>query len=367
MPPRKKKALALVCLTLFTTLLTLLLCEAAVRALNLGPQVYAVRHENYQFSDNPLIQYELAPGSAEGDTGLAISADGLRDRDFAPAKPDGVFRIAFIGDSVAYGFGIPRGDSIPKQLEGLLNAQHDGGFEVMNFGVPGYNIKAIAETLDAKVLKYKPDLVIYAYCLNDPQDVSLEFLKLLAAKKEAERVQAERKSGLAAKAGKYGLKRSRLAQLVIHMSQKPSADGDGTRNVRVGGGEDPGNAAHRRGSYAEYFHQIHTGGDERRNLEGSMAKIGRIAGDAEVPVLLLVFPVDNKLDPYPLEEAHGVIAELAVANNLRVYDLLDDFRAYVGETGRGIYFDYLHPDVAGAHYAAQMIFKELMEKYKLYE
>jgi len=265
-----------------------------------------------------------------------------------------VFRIAIIGDSVVYGFGIPREDSFPKQLESLLNAQHGGGFEVMNFGVPGYNIKAIAETLDAKVLKYKPDLVIYGYCLNDPQDVSLEFLKLLAAKKEAERDLAERKSGLASKAGKYGLKRSRLVQLVIHLSQRPSATKP-SPGVHVSGGADPGNAAHRRGSYAEYFHRIHTEGDERRNLEESLAKIGRLSAASQTPLLLVIFPVDNKLDPYPLEDAHGVIRKLAIANNLLVYDLLDDYRAYSRKEGRGIYFDYLHPDSAGARYTAEVI------------
>jgi len=39
--------------------------------------------------------------------------------------------------------------------------------KVLNFGVPGYNMAQELEVLRAKALRFKPDLVILQYCIND--------------------------------------------------------------------------------------------------------------------------------------------------------------------------------------------------------
>ncbi len=47
-------------------------------------------------------------------------------------------KIACVGDSITYGYGIPQRDekSYPARLQQVLNRDADGAYEVINFGVP---------------------------------------------------------------------------------------------------------------------------------------------------------------------------------------------------------------------------------------
>lgn len=328
----------------------------AVRILDLGPQIAAVRHDNYRFSSNPQLQYELAPGSP--DEGEVMNDDSMRDRTFSVEKPAGTFRVACIGDSITYGFSIPRADSYPKRLEYLLNTYGGGSaqqFEVMNFGVPGYNLKQIVETVSERVLKYNPDLIVYGYCLNDPQDISLEFLKLLASL-----TSAERKFRFASEAEGFWVSHSRLARLAAYLRQRSTTEGQATGG-RVYATADPENVALRNSTDGEYFTALHAGGEGRRNLDTSFDSLAAMLADADIPLHLFIFPVTNKLEPYQLDEAHRWVAELAAARQFHVYDLLDDYRAYQKATNKGVYFDYLHPDVAGSHYTAMVMLSALLD------
>jgi lysophospholipase L1-like esterase len=92
-------------------------------------------------------------------------------------KPADTFRIAFVGDSVVYGYGIVNEDTVSKQLEVLLNHNRrlKKKFEVINFGVPGYGTEQEVEWYLKKVKPFSPDLVIIGYCLNDSVISSWEY------------------------------------------------------------------------------------------------------------------------------------------------------------------------------------------------
>jgi len=53
-------------------------------------------------------------------------------------------------------------------------------YEVLNFGVSGYGVAQAVETLRSRALQLDPDIVVYAYCLNDAQAYSLEMANLIA-------------------------------------------------------------------------------------------------------------------------------------------------------------------------------------------
>ena len=50
-----------------------------------------------------------------------ISAQGLRDREFAIPKPPDVWRVLILGDSVTYGFNVDISATFAKRLESLLD------------------------------------------------------------------------------------------------------------------------------------------------------------------------------------------------------------------------------------------------------
>jgi lysophospholipase L1-like esterase len=100
-----------------------------------------------------------------------ISTQGLRDREYNYTKGQGIKRIAVLGDSFAFGWGVGNNQSFPKCLEEMLNSHPDGGgYEVLNFGVPGYNLEQELTLLKNKVLKFNPDYIIIYALSNDFED-----------------------------------------------------------------------------------------------------------------------------------------------------------------------------------------------------
>jgi hypothetical protein len=98
----------------------LAISELALRILDVSPTFQVIFRESIQPSDNPVLGYELRPGAPDGRR-FRISSAGLRGREYSLQKPDAVFRIAAIGDSITYGMGSARGRSWVEGLENMLN------------------------------------------------------------------------------------------------------------------------------------------------------------------------------------------------------------------------------------------------------
>jgi lysophospholipase L1-like esterase len=96
------------------------------------------------------------------------NAVGMRGRDYAVAKPPGTFRVAIGGDSFTMGMGVAEEDIYPTLLETALNAERDDYvYEVLNLGLGGLNAAQVVERLERIGLPFDPDLVVYAFNIND--------------------------------------------------------------------------------------------------------------------------------------------------------------------------------------------------------
>ncbi|MFH0877249.1 MAG: SGNH/GDSL hydrolase family protein [Candidatus Omnitrophota bacterium] len=163
-------------------LLFLALAEIGVRVFRLAPPVV----ENlgaYRLVDNPKMVYGLQPG-ARLDESL-INAQGFKDQDFIKQKPKNTLRIAMLGDSITEGMRIPLGQTFSDLLEAALNEQalrrkSPRRYDVMNFGVGGYNLEAEIELLKTTALAYRPDVVILNLAPNDNEPVPGLFMWFLA-------------------------------------------------------------------------------------------------------------------------------------------------------------------------------------------
>jgi len=98
--------------------------------------------------------------------GGSINRDGLRDRDHTVENPGGVHRIAFLGDSVTFGWRLPAADSYPAMTERLL-AEQGEEVEVFNIALPGWSTHQQRIAYRRIARKYRPDHVLLALCLND--------------------------------------------------------------------------------------------------------------------------------------------------------------------------------------------------------
>lgn len=94
---------------------------------------------------------------------------GFREREFSLAKPDGVYRIGVIGDSLSWGPGVPTAERFSNLVERFLDEQRGPGprYEVLNFGLSGMDTEDEVRMLRELVLKTAPDFVLLQWYVND--------------------------------------------------------------------------------------------------------------------------------------------------------------------------------------------------------
>lgn len=100
-----------------------------------------------------------------------INSHGLRGPEFEVPKPAGTFRILILGDSTSYGLFVEEKETFARRLEQRLN--RPGApvrFEVLNGGVNGYTLYNELHYFKEAAASFQPDLVIAAFCMNDPVD-----------------------------------------------------------------------------------------------------------------------------------------------------------------------------------------------------
>lgn len=92
--------------------------------------------------------------------------DGLNDvQNYSVSKEINTFRIITLGDSFTYGQFVNTKNNWTEILENKLNAKkmckNIDKFEVINFGVPGYDPTYEVEQYHQKGSKYNPDLIVW--------------------------------------------------------------------------------------------------------------------------------------------------------------------------------------------------------------
>ncbi|HUT25191.1 MAG TPA: SGNH/GDSL hydrolase family protein [Sumerlaeia bacterium] len=176
--------------------------EVLIRILN--PQPLAAR----MYSDDPQFGFwnrpHLRKKAFQSEAGLLpyrITTDSQGYRGASPVanpKPPGTRRVVIVGDSFVFGVGVEDEETLPAQLESLLNAaaasslplpqpraavpqsspgspqpgaaapQHAGrAFEVVNAGCPGWGTENALAFWRARGRSLNPDLLVVAFYRND--------------------------------------------------------------------------------------------------------------------------------------------------------------------------------------------------------
>ncbi|HKQ75621.1 MAG TPA: SGNH/GDSL hydrolase family protein [Blastocatellia bacterium] len=148
-------------LILFGTFIGLMICEVCLRLLGnkFSGSVYIA---------DPLLGWALRPGSGawEVDEGVAwskINSHGFRDRERALIKPQGVYRVAVLGDSYTEARQVGMDATFTALSEAELNRRHcfrESNVEVLNFGVAGYGTGQELLLLRERAWKFSPDMIV---------------------------------------------------------------------------------------------------------------------------------------------------------------------------------------------------------------
>ena len=166
-----RNALRNAALVIVSCLATLLVSEAVLRfaahRLLRGGEWLAAG-QIFKIIDPP-VGFSLLPGSSQIlVTGKAytsradINSAGLRDIEHPSGKPPGQRRILVLGDSFIFGQGVSMQESLPRQLAGEMP-----GVDVINAGIPGYNLGQEYLYFKDRGYRCEPDLVLLGFFIND--------------------------------------------------------------------------------------------------------------------------------------------------------------------------------------------------------
>ncbi|RKY21889.1 MAG: hypothetical protein DRQ55_02905 [Planctomycetota bacterium] len=326
---RRPVALA-VCLS--ALLVGLGLAEGAARlsswgpdpALRLGDSLWDWGDLIHRQSELPGLAYELSPGlkGRFKDVRVSINAQGLRGPEVRSVKGRWLRRLAVLGDSTTYGWGVDSEQTWSAVLGRLLDRRADGYVnEVLNFGVSGYSSQDEAVVLEARALPLEPDLLLLGYNLNDPEFEPRQPLHRFYAEPE-------------------WWEGSRLLRWAEQRRQA-------WRRQRLGGG-DP-------------FRLLHAEGTRTwASVQDAFLRMGRAAQAAGLDMLVVLFPLGRvPADPaeYRYADLHARVAAAAREAGLEVLDLVP---AYAAVADGPVYLlPDLHPNPLGHEIAAAAVAERL--------
>lgn len=159
----------------YVLLVTFFLLEIGVRLWGYSERhIYDPIYEPFEpGGDIPYVHKpNLIQAHARGLAIINTDSLGLRAKTsgeaYGPKQPD-EYRVAIVGDSNTFGEGIPKTeDTYAQILEDILNhQQHAKTVKVFNFGASAYSVKQMAATLQHRMVKIQPDLVVMSIIPND--------------------------------------------------------------------------------------------------------------------------------------------------------------------------------------------------------
>lgn len=151
-------------LLMVSLLLSLIVGEIGLRLLGYaGAPESLIR--NIRHVDDPILNWRFLPNSTKQD-GNVIShynSAGFRDVEHAVERPAHVTRVVVVGDSVTEGSGVKQEELFVSHVQALLGSR----YEIINLGMGGLNTPQEIHLLEVEGLKYKPDVVVLNFVLND--------------------------------------------------------------------------------------------------------------------------------------------------------------------------------------------------------
>jgi len=130
-------------------------------------------HEDFQV---PFVEqintpraYRLRPGFSDSEKGINIDSEGFRSLGSCVVSANKSPTIAFLGDSVPFGFGVRDEHSLPSQFANKIKLKGET-YHVLNAGVPAYTMWQSIDRLREDIVPfYHPSLIV----LHAANDVSL--------------------------------------------------------------------------------------------------------------------------------------------------------------------------------------------------
>ncbi len=357
------------------------LFEVAFRAANLDFNL----SPNWKY--HPVLGWSQVPSATydivleDRRVQVSFNSAGFRDIEHEEAKPPGVKRIVVIGDSFSEAVQVNLDETFHRRLEGLLNQEEPGRWEVINLGVGDFGTAQAVIALNEYGLAFDPDVVIHQiFPLNDICNNSLSLFALCRSDNDRYRpyfVEADGelrqtyqqpiRTVLRRHVVSYGVVERRFLTLTGHDALDRDDPARGIRLLRSGfRGLDPLLL-----TYVPAERQPEAVAQGWRITETLIERLVRVTRERGIAYLGMVVPFEMRLHPdwesfaqrqpppgmdrkYPERRLSAHFDRLGVGSVM----LMDDFQPYIEEV-----LPYLsgHLSVAGHRRAAEALHRELVE------
>jgi hypothetical protein len=258
-------------------------------------------------------------------------AKTFQDYPYQAKKPEGVFRVAVIGDSFTFAPYMQFDDAFPKRIERYLNLNRtQTKVEVINYGVPRYSTSHEIKTT-RQALEEGADLVILQITLNDPE-IKLDWPTGL---------QLDTQSG-----------EVKLAHPIYRYWKTLAYVRTRIENTR----------SHR--EYRDYFYRLFDKKDNWNSFSDSMRTLVSACRERNVPIVAAVFPlfgypVDEQ---YPFFPIHERVAKLLESLQVIHTDLTESYRNIPLDRLQVLPGVDRHPNEIAHRIAAEQILAFLKDK-----
>lgn len=336
-------------LVVSSTLLTLVAFEVLLNFTNLVPEtdqsasgkVYQHYPGYYKFVPN------LKNVSFTG-TDIDTNAFGFRDDKMRLEKDNDTYRIAVLGDSWGFGWGMKYEKSFVRLLEhSLQNMYAPQSIEMLNFAVPGHNMLRYPNVLENEVLQFNPDFCILFLHLNDIE-IRVEKERPLAGPLNDIENHVEEERPLA---GQYQsdlityIKYLKLSKLVYARVLLPTA-------IKLGISNNGLIDSFKR----KYAHDSPGFVQYQSSLENLVDLLEQ--NDLEIMVFLLPLSLASG-NPYQLQAVNDIVKETFSKHGIQVRELLENYPYYPKDKLTIHAFDG-HPTEFASALLAEEIFSELV-------
>jgi lysophospholipase L1-like esterase len=174
-------------------ILALVLAEAALTAANIAPsrprgRSWGMQNEAYGWGYRPGATFTYDGRLEKFGAPGKINSNGLREREYAYEKPDGVYRILILGDSFTASLEVPLEQTWHELLEEALNTpQSARRVEVIAAGIQGWSTDQEYLYYMHEGHKYRPDLILVQFYPNDIYGNGVEVQRLTRVPTETDK------------------------------------------------------------------------------------------------------------------------------------------------------------------------------------
>ncbi len=274
-----------------------------------------------------------------------VNSLGMRGPEIPKNKPKNQTRVLVVGDSIAVGYLLPRGDTPVDHLNRVAQSRHPkSDILFMNGACAGYMTWQQFDFLRNEGMKTQPDVMILVYCINDMLElIDLPEGAISGVPDPEPPPRINYPSGLVRAATTIfdDWRLARIRDSHLWARSDPLANPDNGLDLQQHFYEQPPRPAVARAW-------------ERACRELDL--VDEFCREQKLPWLLVAFPTTHMLDGEVSLDGFAPLKKWAESRSVPYHDLAPDFaRTLAGRPAGTFFMDPIHPNSEGCRLMASVL------------